>query len=90
MMEAVLGTIPPALAARAAALAAGLSAAPGSTASAASHTGGNQPSASALVAARYFTSVGGLNWPDGASSRKSVKAVKRLCSVRQLAVEQGA
>ncbi|EFJ45885.1 hypothetical protein VOLCADRAFT_75581 [Volvox carteri f. nagariensis] len=40
-------------------------------------------------ASKYFNGCGRLNWPDGAVSRKSVKAVKRLSGLHQLILEQG-
>ena len=41
-------------------------------------------------AGKYFAAGSGrLNWPDGAASRKSVKAVKRLSGLHQLILEQG-
>ncbi|KAG2495652.1 hypothetical protein HYH03_006252 [Edaphochlamys debaryana] len=40
-------------------------------------------------ASKYFGTGGRLNWPDGALTRKSVKAVKRLSGLQQLIMEQG-
>ncbi|GFR49286.1 hypothetical protein Agub_g11295 [Astrephomene gubernaculifera] len=40
-------------------------------------------------AGKYFNGGGRLNWPDGAASRKSVKAVKRLGGLHQLILDQG-
>lgn len=38
---------------------------------------------------KYFMPSGRLNWPDGAASRKSVKAVRRLTGLEQLILDQG-
>lgn len=40
-------------------------------------------------AGKYFNGGGRLNWPDGAATRKSVKAVKRLSGLHQLILTQG-
>ncbi|KXZ55462.1 hypothetical protein GPECTOR_2g1011 [Gonium pectorale] len=40
-------------------------------------------------AGKYFSVGGRLNWPDGAASRKSVKAVKKLGGLHQLILDHG-
>ena len=42
-----------------------------------------------LQGGKYFMPSGRLNWPDGAASRKSVKAVRRLTGLEQLILDQG-